>query len=251
MRALCSLCFAFFIFAVSAEDMEGDSSAPTIIADISKDAQESAVSFDGFRGLFGLGLMSYKFGATAGDGDRFTNNNINSLAGVLGIEYAKTFRKGFLVAVTTDISVTKGSKDGSWKDMNSEYDLQRGGSVAGNKVGKLKTNTISPFIGVKCGYVLPKLKSVAYAKMGVLQTGGSYQYEQNGTKSNDNFKVYAPAFCLGFERKLNSKWGASLEAVISIKKSAERKLDSIKHKTKAGYSGFRVLAIYSSYNEDN
>jgi hypothetical protein len=228
--------------------MENDDSAPTVIADISKDAQESAASFDGLRGLFGLGLVSHKFGATVGDSDKFTSNNINSLTGVLGMEYAKTFRKGFLIAVTTNLSVTKGSKDGSWKDLNSEYDLQRGELVSGNKTGKLKTNAISPFVGLKCGYILSKFKSVAYAKVGVSQNGGSYQYKQSGAESNDSFKVYAPAFCLGFERKLNSKWGASLEAVISIKKTSMRDLGGVKHKTKAGCSGFRVLAIYSSHD---
>ncbi|MDR2645973.1 MAG: hypothetical protein LBC04_02240 [Holosporaceae bacterium] len=251
MRILCSLCFIFFAFVVSAENIEDDGSAPKVIADISKDAQDGAISFDGFRGLFGLGVMSYKFDATVGDSNKFTNNNINSLTGVLGMEYAKTFRKGFLVGVTADLSVTKGNKDGSWKDLNSEYDLQRGEFVAGNKTGKLKANAISPFVGVKCGYILPKFKSVAYAKMGVSQNGGSYQYKQNSIESNDNFKVCAPAFCLGFERKLNSKWGASLEAIISVKKTSNRELDDLKHKTRAGCSGFRVLAIYSSRDGDN
>ncbi|MDR0580703.1 MAG: hypothetical protein LBG04_01145 [Holosporaceae bacterium] len=251
MRILYGLCFIFSGFVVSAENMEDDGSTPTIVADISESAQESAVSFDGLRGLFGLGLVSYKFGATVGDGGRFTNNSINSPAGVLGMEYAKTFRKGFLLAVTADISVTKGSKDGSWRDLNSEYDFQRGESVTGNKTGKLETNTISPFMGLKCGYILTKFESVAYAKMGVSQVSGSYQYKQNGAESNDNFKVYTPTFCLGFERKLNSKWGASLEAVISMKKTFKRELDNLKHRTKAGCSGFRILAIYSSHdNED-
>jgi hypothetical protein len=243
MRALVCFCLALGVLNVLAEEENKDVGLePKIYADISKSAQEDAVSFGGIRGLVGIGAAFQNIDASVGDGGAFTKNNVNSFGLCLGLEYAKAFRKGFLIAVDVGLETSKKiEKENNWKELNGEYAIQRGK----DGIGKLKKDAISPMAALKFGYLLPTHESMVFAKLGVSQIGGSYCYKENGLESSADFKVYIPSVGVGIERKINKKLGASLEADLSIKRNFKSSLGGFDHNTRISRFDLRLIAAYS------
>ncbi|MDR0632449.1 MAG: hypothetical protein LBF54_04425 [Holosporaceae bacterium] len=247
MKSL-SYFFALCVFGVLAEKSDNDASSdPTVYVDISKSAREDAVSFGGARGLFGADLAFQDFDASVGNASNSTKNNVNLLGVCLGMEYAKAFRKGFLVAVDVGMDVSKkAKKDGSWSALNSEYETQRGVAHPGSRTGKLDSDTVSLNVAVKGGYLLPTYNSMMFLKLGVSKVGGTYSYKQGNNKVCDvKVSAYVPSLGLGIERKINKKWGASLEANLSLKKTSKKNCDNVEHKVKIGRTDIKLMAIYS------
>ncbi|MDR0968741.1 MAG: hypothetical protein LBL99_03895 [Holosporaceae bacterium] len=243
------LCVAS-VFAEEKAEEPKDSASPKVYVDISEAAQEDAVSFDGIRGLLGLSLTLQNFEASVDDAKNFTKNNMNLFGLCIGAEYAKTFRKGFLIAVDVYMdAVAKSSKDGSWGDLNLEYENRRGAAWSGEKTATLKRSAISPMLALKCGYLMPAYKSMAFVKLGVSNVSGSYRYEVDGSTVCDaDFSVFTPSVGIGIERKINKKWGAFLEANLAIKKNTKIKRDGAEHNVKIGRVDIRLMASYAISN---
>ncbi|MDR0678429.1 MAG: hypothetical protein LBF44_02740 [Holosporaceae bacterium] len=257
MRTSRCFCLALCVFASvvfqetkvfgAESSQENSPKEPNVYVDISQSARENAVSFDGIRGLLGLFFTMQNFEASIGNSKNFTGNNMNQFGLYFGMEYSKSFRKGFLIAVNmeTDISKKK-KKEGSWKDLNDEYNIQRGQVYLGEKTGKLESDAICPGVALKCGYILPKYESVIFLKLGISKVNGKYYYNSSGAEvCNVNVNTYVPSLGLGVERKINRKWGAAIEANLPIKRSTKNIQDNVEHKMKVGRKDLRLMAIYS------
>jgi hypothetical protein len=222
-------------------------SQPRVYADISKSAQENAVSFDGIRGIFGVHFMFPKFGASIAERGNFTEHNFNIVGVNAGVGYSKSFRKNFLLAIDigTDIC-KKGKKEGDWNTLNREYERERGGVYHGERSGKFESSPLLPNIALKCGYLFLNFKSVVFAKVSVSKVSGTYYYMRNGAKvCNADVSVYVPSIGVGIERKINKKWGASLEANMAIKRAAKKTEDGVEHKVRVGRKDLRIMGTYS------
>jgi hypothetical protein len=248
LGGLCSILCILNLFAEDAQDV--DEFNPKVLSDISESAQGEAVSFDGIHGLFGLDFGLHKFGATIGSSDNFTQCNMNLFALCLGLEYAKSFRKGLLIAVDIDCSLSfNGKKEESWKDLNSEYESSHGEPNGGNRTGKLEKDALSPSVAVKCGYLLSKYKSMIFFKVGVSKLSGAYHFRRNDATSKVDFNAYVPVIGLGAERKFNSKLGISAEVSFSMKKNAKKTAGSVEHKTEIERTGARLMAVYNMHSK--
>ncbi|MDR2067913.1 MAG: hypothetical protein LBP41_02915 [Holosporaceae bacterium] len=244
MRLLGVVCFALCIFCCPAED-EGKVETK-IYSDISEAAQNAAISFGGIRGLLGVSLLLQKFGASVENSNDFTENKVNIFGASAGMEYAKELRHGFLVAVDVGADISKkGKKEGDWNSVNREYENQRGAVYPGTRTGKFETDAFSPHIALKGGYLLPSYKSVIFVKASISQVSGIYYYKRDEAKVCDvGVKAYVPSIGLGIERKINNKWGASLEASIPIKRNLKKKEDSVEHKIRVSSISLKIMATY-------
>ncbi|MDR2724172.1 MAG: hypothetical protein LBB25_03140 [Holosporaceae bacterium] len=252
MKILGCFCLILCIFDIFAEDADKNTgSGPTIFSDISESAREEAVSFDGIHGLLGLCLTPNEFEASYGRRDNFTRNNMNLLSICCGIEYAKALRNGLLIAINADLNLSgKGKKEGTWGDLNKEYESQRGQLYPGKKTGKLEKDSLSPSVNMKLGYQLPKYNSMAYLILGLKKTSGSYKYIRNGGISDVSFNAYQPSVGLGWEKKINPEFGASVEAIVVFKKGFEEQFDNSVHHVKAAAKTVRLVAILRCASND-
>ncbi|MDR3187472.1 MAG: hypothetical protein LBT63_03540 [Holosporaceae bacterium] len=244
MRLLGCFCFALCLFRCHADD-EGKVESK-VYADISETAQNAAVSFGGIRGLLGISMLFQKFGASIENSGNFTEKSMNIFGASAAMEYAKEFRHGFLVAVDIGADISpKSKKEGDWNTVNREYESQRGAVYPGTRSGKFETDAFSPNIALKGGYLLPTYKSVIFVKIGVSQVSGVYYYKRDGAKVCDvGVKAFVPSIAFGGERKINNKWGASLEVGMSIKRRVKRKEDSVEHNIKIDRTIMKFMAIY-------
>ena len=186
-----------------------------------------------------------KFGASLGESNNFTSNNMNLFGICFGLEYSKTFRKGFLLAAGIDLSLTKGKKEGNWKDLNGEYDSQHEASPYEDKNGKLEKNALSPSVMVKCGYLLPEYKTVLSIKCAISRRNSNYQYKLKDAISKVNFNAFIPSVGLVAEKKINDKFGASLEVNFAMNKKSNRTVDGFKHKMNMKRSDIKLMGIYT------
>ncbi|MDR2158388.1 MAG: hypothetical protein LBO02_03675 [Holosporaceae bacterium] len=244
MKVVSCFCFALCVSSALAEDA---GATPKIYSDISESAQEDAVSFDGIRGFLGLNFLSQRFDASVGNSNNFTENKMNLFGLCLGMEYAKAFRKGFLVAIDVGVDVSKkNKKEGNWSALNEQFEAQQGPFHWGNRTGRFEKDLICPRVALRGGYLIPSYKSMIFVKLGICRISGVYLYEVNGVKvCNVDVGVYVPSLGLGIERKINRKWGASLEANWSMKKVSKGVYDMSEHKIKVGNRDIRLMGIYS------
>ncbi|MDR1983028.1 MAG: hypothetical protein LBQ08_04525, partial [Holosporaceae bacterium] len=140
----------------------------------------------------------------------------------------------------------KNQKDGAWKDLNNEYYAQHGQIYLGDKTGKLESNALCPGINLRCGYIFPKYESMVFLKIGISKVNGKYYYNSGGAEvCNVNVNAFVPSIGVGVEKKINRKWGASLEANLPMKRNTKNIRDNIEHKTRVGCTDLRLMAIYS------
>ncbi|MDR1235404.1 MAG: hypothetical protein LBJ96_00195 [Holosporaceae bacterium] len=260
MRVIGCFCFALCVFNAFSEDSaevgekpkvvepasENKKIEPKVYVDISKSARENAVSFDGVRGIFGVSFSGSNFQSSVGESSNYTNISSNLMEVYLGVEYSKSFKKGFLLAVDigTDISKNKKS-DGGWGEINREYEAQRGRFYP-DRTGKFEKNAMCPAVSLKCGYLLNSLESVLFLKLAVSRLSGVYTYNSVDREvCKVSSSSYVPAIGLGFERKINKKWGASLEASVSIERKSKRLADTVDHAAKIKRADVKMMAIYS------
>jgi hypothetical protein len=261
MKIISCFCIFFGAFSVfSAENSEQSKQEPSavkpsgenkeikpkIYADISKSAQDEAVSFDGIRGIFGLGMVSSGFGASVKGSSNFTDIKSNLMKMYLGLEYSKSFKKGFLLAVNIGTDLGKREeKKGGWDELNKEYALHKE-APSENHSGKFEKSLICPEVALKCGYLLPSMESILFLKVGISRLNGVYTYNSNDKEvCRLEANVYVPSIGLGFERKINKKWGASLEANFPINRKIKSVQDSIEHVVKAKSTNIKLMATYS------
>ncbi|MDR2766218.1 MAG: hypothetical protein LBB63_02015 [Holosporaceae bacterium] len=242
--ALLAICSCGEVFSVPGARPD---IAPKVYSDISQTAQDDAVSFDGIRMIVGLCLAFNSFDASTGNVGAATGVSITSPSLSMVMEYSKAFRKGFLLGITMGARVSKkSSKDGSWADLNKQYENARGAAHAGNHTGTLEKDSFNPEVALKAGYQLSGYSSMLYAKVGVVKVNGVYHYQSNGAKICDvDVNAMLPTIWIGAERKINKKWGASLEASISIGRQSKQPADTVEHRIKMSRKEFSILAVYS------
>lgn len=234
-----SLCA--FAFNVAAAE-------PTVYCDISEEAQEAAVSFDGVNAFAGLMFQHIISQAGTINIPGETKNSFNKVGATFGVGYSKALRKGFLVGVEAGVDVArKGKKEAGWNDLNSAYSQEAQKKyAAGNKSGKLETDAITPSFKLTAGYALPKYQLALFLKVGVSKLKSTYNYSHNGANvSSVNLSKFVPSIGVGIERKCNSKLGVAVEASISQKKSGIDMQDGVSHKIRLGRTDLKVMGIYS------
>ncbi|MDR2781798.1 MAG: hypothetical protein LBB21_05110 [Holosporaceae bacterium] len=262
MKSICCFCLALCAFYAFSEEVSDKYSEkpkvvkpsedstkvePKIYVDISKSAQEEAVSFDGVRGLLGICFSSSEFSSSVGDSTNFTSISSSLLDIYLGLEYSRSFKKGFLLAIDvgTDIS-KKGKNEGNWATFNKEYEAQRGAFNLGNRTAKFEKSLMCPGVALKCGYLIRSLESMLFLKLMVSRLNGVYTYNSNDKKvCKVEANVYIPSVGIGFERKINKKWGASMEVNLSFKREIKLIGDEVEHDVKASRKDIKLMATYS------
>ncbi|MCR5224760.1 MAG: hypothetical protein K6C34_01630 [Alphaproteobacteria bacterium] len=245
MRKVLSFVVALNAFTAFADD---EGLEPTIYADISEAAQVDAVTFDGFRGFIGMVFQTMNYQACTAKTSENTENKMNIFSLSVGVEYAKAFRKGFLIGVDISADINKKKKkDGNWTDLNRAYDTDTVGTYgnAALKKGKLESEALTPNMSVKLGYLMPRYNSILFLKAGLSKLGGTYVYSYSGADvSKVDVSKFIPVIGLGGEYKINSKLGAGLEANMSLGKTATKDLGGVSHKIKLSRKDIRLMGTY-------
>jgi hypothetical protein len=220
---------------------------PTIYADISQSAQDAAVSFDGIRVILGGSLGFYSFGASIYNGNTPTNTKVNAFDICLNMEYSKSLKKGFLVGFTIGANISqKSKKDGSWNDLNSQYENHIGNMYPGvSHTGTVEKDALCPEIALKLGYQLSGYPVLLYIKVGLSKIGVTYNYRANENHiCHVEANNFVPKIYIGFEKKFNKMWGVSLEANTSIARQKTTNSGGMDHKTKLSQKAFSIFATY-------
>ncbi|MDR1560948.1 MAG: hypothetical protein LBS23_01180 [Holosporaceae bacterium] len=250
MKIFCCICLFIFPYVFGDDDASNNTETkPKLFADISRSAQENAVSFDGMQALFGFNFAFQNFIASVGNSKNLTQNKMDAFGARVGVGYSKSFKKGLLVAINIVADVLKKSKkDGNWNVCNQEYENQRGAVYPGERTSHLETDVFSPNIALKCGYLFPGFQSVIFATISVAKISGTYSYKRDGANvCNVGVNAYIPSLGLGIWRKFNRQWGASLEADFALNKPKYKKTeDSVEHTTKFSHRiNINVVATFS------
>jgi hypothetical protein len=240
-RIICTCSVLCLFNAYSVDNTE--EAEPTIYADVSQSAIDNAVSFDGIRGIIGIGIGLQQYNSSITGGSNYTSNDMNVFALTAGLGYAKSFKSNLLIGIDilADLSPKK-KKDGDWKSLNSDLDAK----AVGDKYGKLNTDMLTPSLGIRVGYAFQEYKTAVFAKFGASMVSGSYVYYQNGAKVADvDVNAIVPTIGLGAEHRFNKQWGVSLEANMPIKRVNKKTAGNAEHKIKVGRTDIRLLGIYN------
>lgn len=243
MKRIICICSVLCLFNAFSVDNAAEEAEPTIYADVSQSAINNAVSFDGIRGIIGIGIGFQQYNSSISGGSNYTSNDMNVFALTAGIGYAKSFKNNLLIGIDilADLS-TKKKKEGDWKTLNSDFDITQ----AGDKHGKLNTDMLTPSIGIRVGYACPEHKTAVYGKFGISRVSGSYEYTLNGNKVADvDVNAIIPTLGIGAEHRFNKQWGVSLEANMPIKRVNKKTAGNVEHKIKVGRTDIRLLGIYN------
>lgn len=232
--------FAMIVICGTVCAREGDAKA-----NIGQMAQMDAVSFDGVRLFLGLLYAQDKFCASINEVNSYTDNKLNLIGGTVGVEYSKSFKKGFLLGVNIFVDFVKSKKiEDSWARLNKSY---ADASVAVGPKAILENNVMRPGVAFKGGFLLKKYKSTIYAKVGFTQINAKYKYQNLSLfEHNVHAKQYVPFIGLGLERKFNKKFGFAFEAWLSFNKTSKKYLYPANlQKTKMRTIEVRALGTYS------
>ncbi|GHU13241.1 hypothetical protein FACS189449_08340 [Alphaproteobacteria bacterium] len=215
---------------------------PEVYADISDTAIQNAVSFDGARGLIGFGMAKRSCGASLKGEKNFTSNSITAFYLTIGLDYAKSFRKGLLLSVCALCDISKKSKKKSdWRGMNASYD-DKYHDLSGSKSGFLETGMFTPSLSLKCGYHMKEYKLVAFLKLGISRLSLTYNYILNENEhSRVKINPMVPTIGLGAEMKINKKWGCLGELNFPIKRTTKVERNGVEHCVKTGAIDLRLL----------
>lgn len=221
---------------------------PVVYADISEEAQDAAVSFDGINAFVGAILNHTKYLAGTPSSYEDTKSPFNNAGASLGVNYNKSFRRGILVGVNAGVDITpRDKKDSEWDHLNAAYAKDMTAKyVGGGKTGKLETESITPNCGVRVGYMMPKYRLALFLKVGVSKLKATYTYSQLGKSVCDiAFSKLVPSIGVGVERKFAPKIGVAVEANIAQKKSAITGQDGSAHDIRVSRTDLKVMGIYS------
>ncbi|MDR3179820.1 MAG: hypothetical protein LBT70_02880 [Holosporaceae bacterium] len=221
---------------------------PEIYADPSDSAVQNAVSFDGAKILCGLGMSMQKYAASVKGCENFTSNSTNAFNVIVGMEYAKSFKKGLLMSGGARIKITKKQKkELDWNSMNAGYNELK--KVTGVRSGYMENSAMIPVALVKCGYALKEYKSVAFATLEIAWMSVSYSYTLDGEKvCNVSTKSMVPQIGLGIERKWNKKIGLLAEVSFPIKRMCKTTADGVEHRIRVGQTSLKLLMSISLQN---
>lgn len=244
MKRLC-ICCAVLVNTVNAEDSPIESK---VYVDISKEAIDNAVKFDGARVLGGLYFAPTHVDTGSTSSKSYTNHKMNQYGVTLGFEYSKELKKHDLIAgIVGSIDITKKKTiSGSWEEVNKEYYQATLASYpAGNKTASLSVESVIPIIALKGGYKLKKYQSVVFAKVGVSQIRTKYNYKLNDADiGNGSAQIFVPSLSVGAEKKINKKLGVSFEVNVGLKRKQTKQINGFNHSIKANRRYVQLIATY-------
>jgi hypothetical protein len=222
---------------------------PEVYADPSDTAIQNAVSFDGAKIICGVGMSMQKYGASVKGHENFTSNSVNAFNAIIGMEYAKPFKKGLLVSGGAFMAIgKKQKKELDWNSMNANYNELKSASV-GVRSGYMENSALIPLALLKCGYALKKYKSVAFASLKIAWMSVSYGYTLDGVKVCDAaVKPIVPLIGFGIERKWNKKIGVLAEVSFPIKRTCKTTADGIEHCIRVGQTSLTIMMSMSLQN---
>ncbi|MBR1735078.1 MAG: hypothetical protein IJ730_06520 [Alphaproteobacteria bacterium] len=251
--SLCySLCILILLDTVNANDMT-DPNGPMVTSKISQETINKALAPDGFKGIMGILTGSQKFESSVEGIDESATKSIRPFALTVGIEYAKSFKNKFFLAINLlgDIG-NKKKKEESWQEINPGFNKAIGGNA--NKSVKLENERLTPSLGIKAGYWFRKWKSVAYLKLGISKLGGKYTYYLNENKVDTiNANCFATNLAIGGEYRINTKLGAGGEIGFPIGKKTHKKttVNGIRHQAKLSRFEIRIFGVYTISKPDS
>lgn len=221
---------------------------PIVYSDISEEAQDAAVSFDGINALVGVLLNHTRYLARTPSSYEDTKSPFNNAGASLGVGYNKSFRRGILVGVNAGVDITpRDKKESAWECLNAAYTKDTAAKyTGGDKTGTLETDFITPNCGVSVGCMLPKYRLALFLKVGVSKLKATYAYSQQGKGVCDAaFSKLVPSVGVGVERKFGPKIGVAVEANIAQKKSAITGQDGSAHDIRVSRTDLKIMGIYS------
>lgn len=239
---------------IDGEDVQTSPVEPTVYADVSEEAIESAVSdsFDGPKAALGLYWAKQKQGASIGNVPSFTYHGLSTYGVTARFSYDKMMKNNLVIALEGDIGFAKKKKKKADRtELNAAFlEANRDETVAATEVpskGKIETPLVVPSLAVKGGMAFPKYKISGYAKIGVTRACAKYVYydDNNNEKAKIEAAKFIPFFCVGLEKKFTPKWGVALEVDVSIKKEYKKQRGDYLHKIKLSRNCVRLMATYS------
>jgi hypothetical protein len=258
MKIISILCSAILFFSTFAQDPDDDNddsgSKPKIYADLSKSAKEDAVSFGGVHVLLGILFSSSGYNASVGNSNNTTKHNFNQFGFSLGMEYAKEFHRKFLLGIDVEMEFPqKYKKEGSWQDINKEFETRYAATYPGNRTAKLESSAIRPSVSIKCALLIKKHKFMLFTKVGVVQGRGSSCFRRDNDLVNETkFNKCQPTFAVGLGASINRKVNASLEVGMSSGANSTKILNNTEQKINRRRSLFiKAAAVFSVNSRTN
>lgn len=228
------------------------SNEPEIYADISPEAQEDSVKFDGLRLLAGLLYSQNKVTVGLVNNTTTAGHSMGTFGGIIGGEYAKNIKKNFWFAVNLSADITKkGKKNGSWAELNPAYNNVKGNNSSEKREARIEMSSFVPSISVKLGYQLKSWSSLFF-----LEAGCSFSekvkchYSKNGTEvGHTDMTFLVPKVGLGVEKKFNSKWSTVIKANMSLNRKSTKMFDGQNHQMKLRRISASIMAVLTTKSE--
>lgn len=222
---------------------------PEVYADISLQAKQKAIRYDGFKLFGGLGYLMSDYKASS-NGIAGSSKKSNDFGLSFGGAYTKKCKGRFIVGVNGVLDVQRTKKtSGSWEDLNAGYAAARGNAHAGEKTAEFKSSTIIPELSVFAGGIFPKMASSAALQVGASRIGGKYTYRANGQNvcSLNSARIVPHIGIIG-EKKMNNRWGVMFMMNFSLKKASKKTEDTVVHKTDLNRKTIRLMGTMAIKN---
>lgn len=240
------------LFCMCVANCEATPSEPEIYADISQEAQEDSVKFDGMRLLAGLLYSQNKLTFGLENKPVTASHSVGLVGATIGGEYAKSFKKNFWFAVNLSADITKkGKKSGSWKEINPAYDTVKGTATSEKREAQFETSSFVPSVSVKVGYQLKSWTSLVFLEAGCsFAENVKCRYSRNGQEVGSSEMTFlVPKVGLGVEKKFNSKWSTVIKANMSLNRKSKKTIDQQEHQVKMRRISASVMAVFTTKSE--
>lgn len=224
-------------------------SEPEIYADISEEAQEDSIKFDGLRLLAGLLYSQCKLTVGITDKPETASHTMGFIGGTIGGEYAKSFKKNFLFALNLSVNITKkGKKSGSWEEINPAYDKSKGPAGTNKREAQFEIPSFVPSVSLKVGYQFKSWASLLFLEAGChFAENIKCRYSQNDQEAGSAEMTYlTPNVGLGVEKKFNSKWSAVIKANMSLNKTSKKMIDKHEHRVKMRRISASIMGVLTT-----
>ncbi len=235
---LCLCSIAFSVFSTN------DEYQPKVYADITKQAEENAVKYDGIKLIGGLGYTLSDYKASIIGRNETTKNSLNHFIFTLGCDYSKALKHNILIGASLLVDMwSRQKKSGNWASLNGAYDNQRGGAhAAGNREAELQNAFLTPEMCIKAGYIFKSLKSSVSLKIGLSREECKYRYRVNNAEvASVNISKFIPLIGISGYRNINSKFGIMVEINKSLGKKAKNNADLVDHQVEMAPTTIRLL----------
>lgn len=241
------------LFCIGVANCGAMSGEPEIYADISQEAQEDSVKFEGMRLLAGLLYAQNKLTFGLAGSETTAGHSMGLIGATIGGEYAKSFKKNFWFAVNLSADITKKCKKiGSWKEINPAYEENKGsGGVGEKRDAQFETASFVPSVSVKVGYQLKPWTSLVFLEAGCsFAENVKCRYSKDGRDFDScEMTFLVPKVGLGVEKKFNSKWSTIIKANMSLNRKSKKIMGNTEHQVKMRRISASIMAVFTTKSE--